>query len=588
MKRLIIVLLGFTLSSHLIIAQLSGNGTWETPYEGTLIRDENWTPDEYPNGVIYAKNIAIPSPWTLSISPGEYNSGHVQFTSTFTLTIDAGGTFIINPQTSVTVHRITNNGTMRLESFPNEPGVASLLHRNYFGTGIVETKLYLPGGPIGDGYKWHYIAVPVNNINVSIFTPYTNNIVQYLESLVTGNDNYPGWVAYDGYQYSSEAILSEQYRFSTLNLGTGYNYYDDESLIFTFTGNINISDIDVPVTCGTGFLDYQGYNLLGNPFASCLNWDYIISTYSPAYVYNAIYFTLNGSIASYVSGVGSDGGSGTIPPLQGFFVKSTANSNIYLGQDSRTHNLDQQRYKKKSTGESYSSSDTISFVRLQLKNAPDSADLVVRFNKKATAEADKMFDAYEFSKTAGALNIWSTTGSVAYSINGLPFPESAVSIPVGMNVKTTGTYKLSSNELKNLDYYSVILKDLATSKTADLKKGEFIEFNATEGMTEDRFIIVITKSATAVPEYSSAEKEFSIYFSSGLINIMPLSDDYSSAGGSVTIYDLAGSKVFQQNNIDWQSSGVLKQFTPQPSWKGIYMVEVKSGSRKFVTKINIL
>jgi len=199
-----------------------------------------------------------------------------------------------------------------------------------------------------------------------------------------------------------------------------------------------------------------------------------------------------------------------------------------------------------------------------------------------------MFDAYEFSKTAGTVNIWSTTGSVAYSINGLPFPESIVSIPVGMNIKKAGTYKLSSNELKNLDYYSVILKDLKTSKTADLKKGEFIEFEATAGMTEDRFIIVITKSATAIPEYSSTEKEFRIYFSSGLINIMPISDDYSNVGGSVTIYDLAGSKVFQQNNIDWQGSGVVKQFTPQPSWKGIYMVEVKAGSQIFVRKINIL
>ena len=583
MKRIVIVLMSLVWGLNLIIAQ-TGVGSFASPYTGTLTQDRTWSPDSYPNGIIYALNITIPSGLTLTISPGEFNGGLVQFGAT-SLTIDAGGTFIINPQTNVSVRTIINNGNIRLESYQNEPGVASLIHDFYDGTGVVETELYLSGGTTQENdYKWHYISVPVNNVSVSTFP--TPNLAQYIESLVTDADNYRGWVAYDGWHYFSGAITGPT--FSNLVLGAGYNYYSASGGTYTIGGALNIEEVVVPITCGTTFPDYQGYNLLGNPFASCLDWDYIIGNFYAPYVNNAIYYTSNGSIASYVDGVGTDGGSGTIPPLQGFFVKANAPSSVTLPLNARTHNLDQQRYKKKSTEESYSSSDTISFVRLQLKNAPDSADLVVRFNSKATAEADKMFDAYEFSKTAGAVNIWSTTGNVAYSINGLPFPESAVSIPVGMNIKTEGTFKLLSNELKNLDYYSVILKDLKTSKTADLKKGEFIEFESTEGMTEDRFIIVITKSATTVPEYSFTEKEFKIYFSSGLINIMPQSDNYSSAVGSVTIYDLAGSKVFQQNNIDWQGIGVLKQFTPQSSWKGVYIVEVKAGSQKFVRKINIL
>jgi hypothetical protein len=583
MKRILIVILGFVLSLNPVTAQ-TGDGTSGSPYTGTLTQDRIWYPDSYPGGVIYAMNITIPSGLTLTISPGAFNGGLVQF-ATSSLTIDAGGTFIINPQTNVTVRTITNNGTMRLESYANEPGVASLIHRIYSGTGIVQTELYLSGGTTPENdYKWHYISIPVSNVSVSTFP--TLNLAQYIENLVTGADNYPGWVAYDGYQYSSATITGPT--FSVLALGSGYNYYSDASATYTFTGALNIADVEVPVTCGTGYPDYQGYNLLGNPFASCLDWDYIIDQYPPFFVNDAIYFTSNGLIASYVGGVGADGGTGTIPPLQGFFVKANANSTVTLPYEARTHYLDQQRYKKKSTGESYLSSDTISFVRLQLKNSPDSADLVIRFNDRATAEADKMFDAYEFSKTAGAVNIWSKSGNIAYSINGLPFPESTVSVPIGMNVKNAGKYKLSSNELKNMDYYSVTLKDLATNKTADLKKGEFIEFDAPVGMIEDRFIVVITKSTTAIPKYSSTERKFKIYYSSGLINIMPLSDEYYNTGGSVTIYDFSGSKVFQQNNIDWQGSGVLKQFTPQTSWRGIYLVEVKAGSQKFVKKINIL
>ena len=185
--------------------------------------------------------------------------------------------FIINPQTSVTVHRILNSGTLRLESASNEAGVASLLHRFYSGTGTVETKLYLSGGTsAGGAFKWHYIAVPIDNISAISFN--TLNLAQYIESLVTGGDNYPGWVAYDGYQYSSGLTLGNT--FSTLSVGVGYNYYAAASATFTFSGALNISDVEIPVTSGTGYPDYQGYNLIGNPFASCLDWDYIVDNYT--------------------------------------------------------------------------------------------------------------------------------------------------------------------------------------------------------------------------------------------------------------------------------------------------------------------
>jgi len=60
-----------------------------------------------------------------------------------TLTIDLGGAFILDPQASATIYNIVNNGTLILESYSNEPGVASLKHFNYSGTGVSQMKLYL-------------------------------------------------------------------------------------------------------------------------------------------------------------------------------------------------------------------------------------------------------------------------------------------------------------------------------------------------------------------------------------------------------------------------------------------------------------
>ena len=256
----------------------------------------------------------------------------------------------------MTVPRIINNGTIRLESDVNEAGAASLLHRQYqtSGGGVFQTRLFLRGGTTtGGNYIWHYISAPTSGVNATLFT--TQNLAQYIESLVTGADNYPGWVAYDGYQYSSQNIIGNT--FSVLELGKGYNYYSASNSTFTISGSINISDIVVPVTSGTGYPGYQGFNLIGNPFGSSIDWDYVISNYPPASVDNAIYFTSNGGIASYVGGIGDNGGTQYIPPMQGFFVKANSNSTVSLPSAARTHEINQMRFKKKSTDRESASSD---------------------------------------------------------------------------------------------------------------------------------------------------------------------------------------------------------------------------------------
>jgi len=242
------------------------------------------------------------------------------------------------------------------------------------------------------------------------------------------------------------------------------------------------------------------------------------------------------------------------------------------------------RYKKKSTGSYESDKDTISFFRLRLGNSLDSCDLVVRFNKKTSDSFDKMFDAYEFSKTAGELNIWTTTGNASYSINGLPYPTTTADIPIGLNVKQAGSYKISSIELKKLDNYSVILKDLVTNETIDLKRGGIIEFDAPAGMNENRFIITITQTTTTIPDIPINDKRFEIFSSFGLINIVLLTNDLQNTKGSITFYDLAGRKLFRMDNIEWEGNGDSKQIS-NTIGRGIFIVEVQGGKVIYATRV---
>jgi hypothetical protein len=586
MKKLVLVSATLILFHSQVFPQIGGSGTFANPYYGTVSANTDWYPNSYPGGTIYALNLTIASGATLSISPGQYYGGTVKVLSGYSLTIQSGGNVIINPGTGLTVDEIYNSGTLVLESSSNEMAAASLIHDVYDdngGAGTVQIKHFIKGGqtPGGD-YRWHYIASPVPNIPVSTYN--TQNLVQYIESLVTSSDNYVGWVAYDGYQYATGTTLGTT--FNTLTLGKGYNYYSSNDAIITYTGIIHTQLRNTVVTCGTGFSDYQGYNLIGNPYAACLDWEVNWELATPAFVNDAIYFTLNGTIASYVGGIGTDGGTSTIPPLQGFFVKVNPGATMLpMRPGARVHNVEQLRYKKKSTGGD-SATDTISFVRLKMFGSNDSTDLVVRFNKYATNDYDARFDAYEFSKTSGDLNIWTTIAGTDYSINGLPFPDTEIEVPVGINLKLAGTYRLLLGEVNKLENYSIILKDRYTNQTINLRGGEFAEFTSSPVSITDRYVLVINKSATSVTDIPSASRNFVIFPSYGkIINIRVGADMALDSKGTITVYDLSGRRLYEQGNVEWHGTNDTKMVYMNARTSGLVLVEVQCGNLKTVEKI---
>lgn len=580
MKKLAIILCILLISSDFLFA-INGSGTETDPYWGTITTNTVWNT----GGQIFADDIEITPGFTLTISPGAFTGTFLNMLSS-ALTIDAGATLIINPGASATINIIVNEGTLILESFSNEVAAASLIHYSYSGAGISQMKLYLSGGTASGGANiWHYISTPITGVTSASFN--TLNLARYVESLSTPTDNYTGWIAYDGYQYSSGATLSA-YAFNTLSVTLGYTYHSASDATFTFTGPVNINTLNANLTY-SGTSDFQGYNLIGNPFGSCINWDLLVTGGGLRSVDNAIYFTNRGRIASYVGGIGADGGSGTIPPLQGFFVKASSPLGrvTFNSGAIRVHNDEQLRYKKKSSGNNLGSSDTISFVRLKLHNSAESTDMVVRFNKKATSGTDKEYDAFKFSKTSGGLNIWSTSNGSDYSINGLPFPVTTIEIPLGVNIASDGQYKISLAEINKLDNYSMKLKDLVTNSIVDLKSGESVDLSIPAGIVEGRFILAVSNTITDIPQTDFSGQSFDIYASAGCINIRTRTDDYASVPGTIDIYDITGRKLYHRDVVGWQNKGELYQIQINSASEEILIVEVKAGYSRFIRKVSM-
>lgn len=501
-------------------------------------------------------------------------------TSSQNYTINTGRSLILAPGAKATFGTLSNNGTLKLES--DATNISTLITDSYSGSAAT-VELYLTGGGGSSTYKWHYVSSPVSAlpVNTFILKP-AMDFAQYFESRPSSNPM-QGWVAYDGYVYSGAYYLTGlPYVISgtNLNVGQGYNYYYASDYKFTFSGQLNVSSISPTITCGINPL-IHGFNLLGNPFSSGLDWTTIINDAGfPTLTSKGLYFTRNNTQCSYIAGVGYPDASvtGIIPPMQGFFIHTTNTSTtLPLLAGARAHNIP-ARYKGKG--------EIIPLVRLQLDNDTIKDNTVVRFDSKAEATLDNDFDAVRMFLSDEIQYIYSTDGVTKYAINGQPFPETTLQIPLSVNILTSGNHSITASQLQGLESYNVGLKDNTTGFTADLKSNPAILFSSDAGIFTGRFVLVVSGSTTAIPEYPNlSEKAFNIYYYQNMLNIQTLGDEWDGKKGSISIYNLTGKITGSEQNVEFYENSLIQ--IPANLTKGVYVVEINSGVQRYAGKVVI-
>jgi hypothetical protein len=172
-----------------------------------------------------------------------------------------------------------------------------------------------------------------------------------------------------------------------------------------------------------------------------------------------------------------------------------------------------------------------------------------------------------------------------YAINGQPYPDTSVEIPVSVVITTDGTHSITVKQLEGLDNYSVELKDNITGFSADLKTTSEVTFSATKGTIEDRFILKISNGATAIVNPKTSDKPFNIYNGFGKVNIQTVSDSWDGKQGSVSIRDLTGRIIEESANVEFSRNSVIQ--LDAPVVQGLYIVEVRSGMKKYAGKVII-
>jgi hypothetical protein len=370
--------------------------------------------------------------------------------------------------------------------------------------------------------------------------------------------------------------------FSNLSTGTngkGYNYFDYYDHLFTFSGLFNTSTVTAPLGF-SGNATLHGFNLLGNPFMSGLDWNYIISDPGfPANTSKSLYFTRDNTDCSYASGVGVPSDvNGIIPPMQGFFTKTYATGNsIVLSADARTHDNIHARYK------GYGTEQVIPMVRLSLAGPDITDETVVRFDEGAKTDWDNDFDASKMFALDTRTYICTQISEELYSINGQPFPETTIDIPIVLNLIADGSHTISTIELQGLQDYRVRLVDLEVNTSRELSTTPQYTFNSPKGLISDRFVLRVATVAYGTETVTGETVPFNIYQLSGKIQIMPESNIWEGKTGSVNIMDITGRTTSVNGNVRFNSGNIITIDSPEQT--GIYIVDIRSGVLRYTRKI---
>lgn len=525
-------------------------GRWTGSSGTSWTTASNWEAGVVP--VSASSDIVIPSGASnFPVTPGNsYMIGNGRFLE-------------IEPTAKVTFDVLTNNGgTVRILS--DATGIASLLFNSYSDNGSEHIEMFLTGGGGPDYYKWHYIAVPAGMSKATFVNVNPYNLLLFDDSKIV-TTNMEGWQWHDGYDGTTG--------FSSLLAKRGYNFYHTEDVTVTLptlNGLLSSMGSTVPLQ-----FNGNGLNLIGNSLTCSLNWDQVILSGN---MRNAVYFTTNNTMASYVGGVGTPAGTtGLIPPLQGFFVKAleTGCAMDFSAAGVKTH----------SSVNRYKSDQVIPLLRLELHvNNLLNDETVVRFSYDATTSFDNNMDASKmFAESAPVSTIWSTLENEDYAINSIPYPSVEFYLPLTVIIKQDGTHSIKRTEITGLEDYRAELIDNYQSFSTDLKSADSYSFGSTAGTFDDRFMVKITPMATGLDDLFTPVREINMFISGNILNIQPSGDLWGQSPAVITVTDITGRAIQRYTGIQLQGGSLLQLPFNRPS--GLYIVEVIEGNRRFTGKV---
>ncbi|MEX2234240.1 MAG: T9SS type A sorting domain-containing protein [Cyclobacteriaceae bacterium] len=321
----------------------------------------------------------------------------------------------------------------------------------------------------------------------------SQSMFAYDESIGTTYDD--GWI-----DFPADANTE------TLQQGTGYALYVRGNIISSalwdvrgpvFSGNINL-----PVTYNNvGTPGADGFNLVGNPYPSAIDWDLIHP--SSTNIANAVYIrdNPNGIYTQYVGGVGANGGTKDIAMGQAFWVEATGASPVLPLTESA---------KSASSTTFFRTAPFSDLLRITLGQSNLRDEIVIRFHNEATDLFDAAYDARKFQNTIFNLSSVLTDNN-KLSINTLGSVDCGREIKLDVSDVATGRYELSLAGVESFnDQVSIQLIDNYLNQTLDARTTSIYGFNVDSNIPEtfggERFKMIFEFNGSIVqPEILTSD-----------------------------------------------------------------------------------
>jgi hypothetical protein len=383
-------------------------------------------------------------------------------------------------------------------------------------TGSVTVQRFMAIEGANNNRIYRYISSPVQSAPVSqlqVTIPVTgsftgtssctgcgtNQSMFLYSEPVTTDINGSGIANYDdGYLDFPSALNSE-----TLSSGRGYAIFvrgntapisTAGNALWSVSGPINSGTIDYVSTAGVSFttsgtLANDGWNLVGNPYPSTIDWD-ASTGWSRSGLNGAIYMRDNGLTtpvyATYVGGVGTNGGDNLIPIGQAFFVKSDGGPITFTSDE---------RVKVAGSQSTFFREGSIhDLLRVTLKQFNATDETIIRFHESATVGFDSEFDADKLDNAT--FNLFShAEGDRRLAINALPQLECSAAVNLDLSKAAVGTYELVFSGFETFaPGIQFTLTDNFLGTTVDVQEGGVYALNVTSdaGSQTGRFTLTFS------------------------------------------------------------------------------------------------
>ena len=503
---------------------------------------------------IYVNLNSVSATWSGSVDSSWYITGNWNSDTIPTSLTDVSVS--PNAVNFPTLTQLSLAKNFTLES--NASGNASLLGEQYLKTsGQITVKQFVSSG------KWHQLSSPIDSAVVNDLFFNHNPDVWLLEY------NEPD----DSWSYITSLTKA-------LTPATGFMVWIDANndTTFSFAGNLNSQDYYLDGSqWSTPQLFYSGtahgYNMVGNPYASALDWD------GPGWDTTGIdgsIWVWNPTAGNYAYRNSQGQGSlanGIIPRSQSFFIK-TNNANMYftIPMSARVHS-NQPYYKAKSA-------DELPYLVIDAVSGDKSDELWVSFDDSNTEAYESGRDVLKFSpQNNDAPQLWFARQNDKLSLLAVPMIYGGTRIEnISFKAGISGTQQLNLKACTIPDNTKIFLEDLALGSYFDFKKNPVYKFEATTYQAPERFRIHFINSALGIGQTSGSGIANIYADSKGTIYVIR-NNKNTRQPATVMVFDITGRKVAETTASGQEIKLQINET------KGIYIVKLIESNMRIVKKV---